>query len=72
MHNATFYLAHNQIEFYTWGEPECCLPKGATGATLKGNLPHLLPGDVLVFEAVRARSRDGKRMPIPRSATLCA
>ena len=53
MHNATFYLAHNQIEFYTWGEPECCLPKGATGATLKGNLPHLLPGDVLVFEAVR-------------------
>lgn len=52
-HNATFHQAHNQIEFYTWGEPECCLPKGATRATLKGDLPDLGEGDVLVFEEVR-------------------
>ncbi|MFC0111323.1 putative baseplate assembly protein [Kibdelosporangium aridum] len=27
--------AHNRIEFWTWGEQECCLPKGATSATLR-------------------------------------
>jgi hypothetical protein len=52
-HEATCYLAHNQLEFHTWGEPECCLPKGATRATLKGDLPDLGEGDVLVFEEVR-------------------
>jgi hypothetical protein len=25
---------HNEIHFYTWGERECCLPRGATRATL--------------------------------------
>ncbi|MBN1875889.1 MAG: hypothetical protein JXA33_16825, partial [Anaerolineae bacterium] len=29
------YYAHNRIDFYTWGERECCLPKGATRATLR-------------------------------------
>jgi hypothetical protein len=29
------YLAHNRISFYTWGDGECCLLKGATSATLK-------------------------------------
>jgi hypothetical protein len=29
-----FHSAHNTIHFYTWGENECCLPKGATSATL--------------------------------------
>ncbi len=28
------YVAHNQISFYTWGNTECCLPQGATTATL--------------------------------------
>jgi hypothetical protein len=27
--------AHNEIAFYTWGDRECCLPRGATTATLK-------------------------------------
>ena len=30
-----FYKAHNSISFYTWREAECCLPRGATAATLK-------------------------------------
>jgi hypothetical protein len=30
-----FFQAHNEIEFYTWGENMCCLSKGATAATLK-------------------------------------
>lgn len=25
---------HNEIRFYTWGETQCCLPKGSTAATL--------------------------------------
>ncbi|HEY9695876.1 MAG TPA: putative baseplate assembly protein [Trichocoleus sp.] len=29
------YAAHNELYFYTWGDRECCLPKGATAATLK-------------------------------------
>jgi len=32
---AQFFAAHNAICFYTWGDEECCLPKGATCATLK-------------------------------------
>jgi len=29
------YEAHNKIHFYTWGDRECCLPRGATTATLQ-------------------------------------
>ena len=39
--------------FYTWGDQECCLPRGATRATLSGHYPNLQPGDVLVFEEVK-------------------
>jgi hypothetical protein len=27
--------AHNRLRFYTWGDRECCLSKGATAATLQ-------------------------------------
>jgi hypothetical protein len=58
MHDVTVFAAHNQIDFYTWGEHECCLPKGATRATLRDvddpNNPdkrlRLCVGDVLIFE----------------------
>jgi hypothetical protein len=33
------YRAHNEIHFYTWGDRECCLPRGATRATLKDGEP---------------------------------
>src|SRR5262249_15613435 len=29
-----FRVAHNKIFFHTWGDRACCLPKGATRATL--------------------------------------
>jgi hypothetical protein len=29
------FEAHNTIQFYTWGDQECCLPQGAIRATLK-------------------------------------
>lgn len=57
------YEAHNSISVYTWGDVECCLPKGATTATLRDGwtiengspvrkLRHLKPGDYLLFEEV--------------------
>jgi len=43
------YQDHERISFYAWGERACCLPKGATSATLSGHYPNLKAGDVLVF-----------------------
>jgi hypothetical protein len=52
MHNLFLNSAHNEILFYTWGDSECCLPKGSTSATLlNDNLEvNLKAGDVLIFE----------------------
>jgi hypothetical protein len=52
MQNAMLFPEHNQINFYTWGDMNCCLPQGATEATLLGTFPNLQPGDVLIFEEV--------------------
>jgi hypothetical protein len=55
-----------RIRFYTWGSEECCLPRGATRATLQFPAPAaepleraqeqeqapLAPGDVLILEEV--------------------
>jgi hypothetical protein len=46
------YHAHNQMTLYTWSDDDCCLPQGATRATLKddaANRLRLRPGDVLIF-----------------------
>ena len=50
----TLKTARNAIPFYTWGDARCCLPKGATRATLEGAkvLLDVTKGDVLVFEEV--------------------
>ena len=50
---ARLYSAHNRIRIYTWGDERCCLPRGATRATLREHLPNLREGDVLIFEEVR-------------------
>ena len=50
MWDQVLYPEHNQISFYTWGDTDCCLPKGATEATLHGSFPKLRPGDVLIFQ----------------------
>jgi hypothetical protein len=44
------YPQHNSIPFYTWGASDCCLPKGATRATLAGRFDKLQVGDVLIFK----------------------
>ncbi|MFN7949740.1 MAG: putative baseplate assembly protein [Blastocatellia bacterium] len=53
MHDITLFAAHNEMKFYTWSALECCLPKGATRATLRGGFPNLKPGDVLILAEVR-------------------
>ena len=57
------YPAHEVLPFYTWGASDCCLPKGATRAALRGHFPRLAPGDVLVFEEVL-----GPRTGLPADA----
>jgi hypothetical protein len=52
------YTEHEEMDFHTWGERECCLPKGATGATLSGRFANLKAGDVLIF-AERLGPRTG-------------
>jgi hypothetical protein len=50
----TAHIELNQINFYTWSDDQCCLPQGATEATLvdtgAGNL--LKIGDLLLFEEI--------------------
>jgi hypothetical protein len=46
----TLFAELHEIQFYTWGQQRCCLPSGATRATLAGHLVNLAAGDVLLFE----------------------
>ena len=49
LHGIELYGAHNRMSFYTWGEGACCLPRGATRATLSGHFGNLAAGDVLIL-----------------------
>jgi hypothetical protein len=61
MHSITLHSAHNQISFYTWQDTDCCLPAGATAATLKDDPAlKLKKGDVLIFEELYSPS-SGKK-----------
>jgi len=52
MEDATLWVNQTEMNLYTWGDDDCCLPAGATSATLLGNSLHLRPGAVLVFKEV--------------------
>ena len=54
LHPTTPLAARNRIELHTWGLRQCCLPVGATSATLVGTTAELelAAGDVLIFEEV--------------------
>jgi len=55
LHDLPLYAAHNEIHLHTWGDEDCCLPRGATHAVLiddAANRLRLRPGDVLIFEQV--------------------
>ena len=59
MHNISLHRHHNELLFYTWGEPKCCLPKGATHSTLKNDNNRL---DVYLFNWNDVPGSDGKRL----------
>jgi hypothetical protein len=44
------HTTHNLIDFWTWGDAECCLQAGATAATLVDRGLSLRPGDFLLIE----------------------
>lgn len=46
----------HRLLFHAWGDAACCLPRGATRATLRDAQP-LAAGDVLVFEEVLSPTR---------------
>jgi hypothetical protein len=57
MEDATLFVEQNQMDFYTWGDGQCCLPVGTTQATLTGTFPNgeyqtLRAGQVLIFEEI--------------------
>jgi Baseplate J-like protein len=51
---AVLYKSHERLRFWTWGDDDCHLPRGATAATLEGEHPNLKAGDVLVLAEVRS------------------
>jgi hypothetical protein len=50
MEDAHLFPEHDEMSFYTWGDSDCCLPKGATEATLLGTFDNLQAGDLLIFQ----------------------
>ena len=60
LHEITLFEAHNRMRFYTWSDRECCLPRGATRATLDGHFPRLVQGEALIFEEFRGSLTGGE------------
>lgn len=53
MEPANLFVAHNQMQLYTWGDQQCCLPSGAAHAWLNGAYPNLAAGMVVIFIEVK-------------------
>ena len=51
-HEISLFASLNELSFHAWGDLGCCLPRGATRATLRGRHPDLRKNDVLVFQEV--------------------
>jgi len=70
------FVDHNELHFYNWSDQRCCLPKGATRATLDGHHANLTPGTILLFEEVlgpetgSAADADPTRRHVVRLATV--
>ncbi|MES1254392.1 MAG: putative baseplate assembly protein, partial [Acidobacteriota bacterium] len=52
LETVTLLAAHNELSFHTWSDTDCCLPTGATRATLVGD-QSALADHWLLFEEVR-------------------
>lgn len=60
----SLYESHNRMRFYTWDQSNCCLPKGATSATLVDH--DFRPYDEIVTDC----SRIAQRLTWPRKLNL--
>ena len=63
------YPAHNTISFYTWGDDQCCLAKGATAATLRDGWDEPMSSpepDPHCGE----KTHDGPTIPLPKPTLL--
>src|SRR5260370_21939280 len=68
------YKAHNIIDFYTWGDKECCLPRGATSATLRDHwvrpVSNSKEADARDQKAQNGGAQGGKGTPPERKRRL--
>jgi hypothetical protein len=46
------HAGHETLHIYTWGDSECCLPRGTTAATLVDENLQLEAGDYVILEEV--------------------
>lgn len=51
------YKGNNEIRFYTWGDRECCLPRGCTKATLIDGKPKQFKQDVATHQELEQLSK---------------
>lgn len=63
----SFRAAHSRIAFHDWGDRECCLPKGATRATL---VDHVEPDPAAVEQAPVEQQATGDDAPAPAERRL--
>ncbi len=54
------YENHNRIYFYTWGDHDCCLPQGATSATLTDGRAVEVEPEIDVKQTAKLRKGRGK------------
>jgi hypothetical protein len=75
----SLYQAHSEIHFYTWEERECCLPRGATSATLQDgeavrptpvDLEDLSRAPVAALPSMRTASPTGQAVEYERRLHL--
>lgn len=65
------HVAHNSIAFYVWGDRQCCLPAGATSATLRDTLTMPAAGASEAKPQAQAQAQaQEKRSPRKRSAKV--
>ena len=72
MTGLTLRASLNRLEFHTWSNRSCCLPVGATSATLAGAHPDLQPGMSCSSRKCSARRRVPPPTPTGRIATSSA
>ena len=63
------YAAHSEINFYTWGDRECCLPRGTTSATLRDGYRETQPPEPPTTYEQAEQSTSAKASPAATQST---